>query len=547
MMGVRNNVPRRFSIRACTKIFLLLTLTLTACHIRVPRDPNILVVWIGSDPNTLNPVIATEASTNQVNEFVVEQMFARENTSFDLKPQLALRYEVSPDHLHYTMWLRQGVRWHDGQPFTARDVEFTFQKINDPAVGAASLSSYFVKAGIVHCAALDDYTVRFDMEHPYAFALEKIAFMPIVPKHIYDVPTPFRENLANRHPIGTGPMRFAEWRTNEIIRVEANPDYWGNAEGRGMQIRGVDYRITSDQWVAFQRTKKGQFDFAPVRTIQWVKQTESKSFLARYRKLLIDSYSGGYTYIGWNLHHPCFTDARVRRALSMLIQRDRLIEKLLFGVGKSVIGPFYDGGPQHDPSITPIPYNPTEALRLLEDAGWIDHDGDGIRDRNGEPFHFSLMHYGGKFNDSMSNILREDFRKIGIHMDIRQLEPAVFMKTIGDHQFDAYVSGWTGDYEDDPYQIWHSSQIDKGSNYVQFANAEADRLMDDARLEFDHEKRNALYHRFEKIIVDAQPYTFLFALPERMVLHHRFTNVNIYPGGVDTREWGIGESEALYQ
>ncbi|MBI4237371.1 MAG: hypothetical protein HY696_02985 [Deltaproteobacteria bacterium] len=518
--------------------------SLGGCHYRVERDPSVVVYYLPSDPQSLNPIVATDATQNVANEFVTETLLRRTNANFNLEPLLAERWEESPDHLHYTFYLRHGVQWHDHQPFTARDVLYSFERINDPKVGAAHLSSYFQKSGITGAELLDDFTIRFNLERPYVFALETIAFMPIVPRHVFDNGEEFRKHAANRAPIGTGPMRFVEWKTARQIRVERFPDYWGTP----MALQGVVYKIINDQWVAFQALKKGEIDVSGVRAIQWAKQTNSAAFRRRFTKTEYEPYSAGYSYIGWNLRRPLFADRRIRQALTMLIPREELIRKLFFGSGHVAAGTFYDHGPQHDPSLAPWPYDPERALQLLEEAGWTDHDGDGIRDKNGEPFRFTFLYPGpSRTVDSLSSIIREDLRKVGIIVEVRQMEWTVFLQTTHDHQFDAVFGGWTGDYESDPHQIWHSSQQAEGSNYIGFANPEVDQLIEAARVEFDPAKRNALYHRMDRIIHEEQPCTFLFVFTSRLVRHQRFTQVQVYPGGVDMREWGVGPSEVLYQ
>lgn len=525
-------------------LWLLVSWLSGGCQYRVERDPDVLVYYLSSDPQSLNPIVATDVNQNIVNEFVIETLLRRTNANFNLEPLLAERWEESPDHLHYTFYVRRGVQWHDHQPFTARDVLYSFERINDPNVGAAHLSSYFQKSGISGAELLDDFTIRFNLDRPYVFALETIAFMPIVPRHVFDNGEDFRKHAANRAPIGTGPMRFAEWKTARQIRVEPFADYWGPP----MTLRGVVYKIINDQWVAFQALKKGEIDVSGVRSIQWAKQTDSAAFRRRFTKTEYEPYSAGYSYIGWNLRRPLFADRRVRQALTMLIPRETLIQKLFFGSGHVTTGPFYEHGPQHDPTLHPWPYAPERALALLAEAGWTDHDGDGVRDKDGVPFQFTFLYPGpSRTVDNLSSIIREDMRKIGIVVEVRQMEWSVFLQTTHDHQFDAVFGGWSGDYESDPHQIWHSSQQAEGSNYLGFANAEVDRLIEAARVEFDPERRNALYHQMERILHEEQPCTFLFTFTSRLVRHQRFTNVHVYPGGVDMREWGLGPSEALYQ
>lgn len=517
----------------------------SACQYRVERDPQVMVRYFGSDPSSLNPIIATDAYENVANQFVMETLLERDNATMALRPKLAQAWESAPDHLEYRFHLRPDVHWHDGVPLTAADVVYSFDRINDPEVGAGHLRSYFLKAGIIAADAINAQTVRFRLERPYFLALETIGWMPIVARHVFDDGTPFRTHPAGRVPIGTGPMRFREWKAGRYLALERNPHYWG----RPMALRGMTFKVIPDQGVAFQAMKKGEIDYTGIRPIQWARQTASPGFLARFVKMKYLPDSAGYFYIGWNLTHPILGDQQVRQALTMLLPRQSILAALLFDRGAMTTGPFYPRGPQYDPAIPPWPYDPAAAGERLAAAGWSDHDGDGIRDKGGRPFAITIVYPGpSRFYDALANIVREDFRQAGIAVTAQLMEWTVFLKTVNDKKYDAYFGGWAGGgYEMDPHQIWHSSQIEQGSNYVGFVNAEADALIDRARQEFDPGRRNAMYHRLHQIIHEVQPYTFLYVLEALAVRHHRFTNVMLYPNGPDLAEWGVGSSGPLLQ
>lgn len=527
------------------RIFFMLVLVCVSCQFRVERDPNVMVRYFNSDPQSLNPITGTDVYSLVANQFVMETLLEQDNTTRKMIPKLAARWDESPDHLQYTFFLRTDVRWHDDHPFTAADVVYSFNAINDPKVGAGHLKSYYLKAGIVEAIALDDHTVRFRLERPYFLALDFLGGMPIVAKHVFDDGTPFRGHPANRHPIGTGPLRFVEWVSGRHITLTRHEAYWG----RPLQFTGMVYRIIFDQGVAFQALKKGQVDYAGVRPIQWARQTDSPKFLERFIKYAYLPETAGYAYIGWNMRHPVLQERAVRQALTMLTPRDQILKALQFGQGQVTTGPFYPLGPQHDASVPAWPYDPKRAKRLLREAGWVDSDHDGIREKNGKPLHITFVYPGPhRLYDALGNILREDLAKAGIHADVQSMEWTVFLKTIDEKKFDAYFGAWGGGgFEMDPHQVWHSSQIEDGSNYVQFASAEVDALIDRARQEFDPPTRHALYQRMHRILHDEQPYTFLFVSPALAVRHHRFTNVTVYPNGPDLAEWGVGPSEALVQ
>lgn len=500
---------------------------------RVERDPDVLVQHIEADPQILNPIISSDVYSSTVVQYVYESLIERDYATLKLKPWLAERWEISPDHLQYTFYLREGVKWHDGKPFTVDDVIYTFHRIQDPKVDAAHARNYFKDVKKVE--KVGDRAVRFTYSKPYFRALQICGAMKILPKHLFDDGQDFNKHPMNRTPVGTGPYKFKEWITGSRIILEKNDEYWGEEP----KITGIVYKIIPDSTVAFQLLKKGALDLATIRAIQWERQTGGKEFnemFAKYRYFLPNT-----SFIGWNMRRPFFKDRRVRLAMTMLVNRKEILEKLLFGQGEIVTSAIYKFGPNYDKSIEPWSFDPKRAAQLLDEAGWKDHDGDGIRDKDGVKFEFGfLVPAAARLSQSIGLMLREELEKVGIKMEIRQLEWATMLKLLNERDFDATSLGWSSPLEDDPYQVWHSTQAPKGSNFVGFMDERADKIFEDVRAEFDPKRRAILLGEFQKIVHYEQPYTFLFTSPSLVVVSRRFTNVKEYRIGIDPMEWGIG-------
>jgi len=515
-------------------------LPLASCGGVIERSPGMMVQALPADPPSLNPMITNDSTSSEVTGYVYESLLDRDNATLDLKPRLADSWEVSPDHLSYTMRLRQGVLWHDGRPFTADDVVYTFERIMDPKVDAAQLRNYFKDVKGVE--RLDEYTVRVTYREPYFKALEIIGGATIIPKHVFDDGSDFNSHAANRRPIGTGPYRFEEWKSGRSIRLVRNEGYWGPRPA----VSGIYYEIVPDSTVRFELLKKQATDIESLRPIQWARQTEGEKFkkdFAKYRYWLPN-----YSYIGWNTKNALFFDKRVRLAMTMLVNREQILKEILLGQGEQVVSGFYKFGPQYDKSIETIPYDPAGARKLLAEAGWSDHDGDGVIDRDGLPFRFTLLAGAGSaFARSVGLIMKEDMSRVGIDMNIRQLEWATMLKLLADRSFEAALMAWSLPITQDPYQVWHSSQAVKGSNFVGFANAAIDGILERARREFDDAKRNEMYRELQGIIHDEQPYTFLFINPSLVAVSKRFGNVIEYRLGLDPREWKIEPWPRLIQ
>ncbi|MCX7821828.1 MAG: peptide-binding protein [Syntrophobacterales bacterium] len=491
-----------------------------------------LLIHLGAEPATLNPIIATDAYASQINDYIYESLLKRDEATMELVPLLAKSWTVSDDHLTYTFSLRNDVKWHDGVPFKAKDVVFSFERIMDPSVDAMHLRNYY--QDVIKVEALDDYTVKFTYRQPYFKALEVCGTMPIVPSHLFKEGEDFNTHFIGRSPVGTGPYIFKRWETGKEIVLARNESYWGISPS----IPRIVFKIITDSTVALQVLKQEGLDVMGLRPIQWVYQTRGKRFNKHFQKL---TYSvPQYNFIGWNMRRPIFRDRRVRQAMTLLLDRQTILEKILFGLGTVVSGPFYLESPDYNKSIRPYPYDPEKAKKLLEEAGWIDHDGDGIRDKDGMPFSFEfIISSGSKFAEQLATIFQERLKEMGIIMEIRRLEWAVFIQKIQSHDFDACTLGWSLGWESDPYQVWHSSQQEGGSNFVGFVNEEVDRIIEEARREFNPVKRRTLYQRLHAIVHEEQPYTFLFTMKALVAVHRRIGNVHVYPMGLNPREWHI--------
>jgi peptide/nickel transport system substrate-binding protein len=505
-----------------------------------PAEGDWLIYHLGAEPATLNPVTATDAYEGIITGGnVYETLIERDNATLELKPLLAESWTISDDKLTYTFTLRKGIKWQDGAPFTSGDIVFSYKTIMDPKVDAPQLRSYYQE--IKDVEAVDDHTVKFTYARPYFLALEFCGGMPIVPRHIFEEGD-FNTNPAGRAPIGTGPFRFVKWTTGREVVLEKNREYWGEKP----HIDKIVFRIITDPSVALQVLKRQELDVASLTPIQWEMQTGSPDFEKNFDKF--SYYTPNYSYIGWNSERPFFSDKRVRRAMTHLVNRELILEKIMFGLGAVVTNPFYINSPEYDKSIKPIPYDPEAARKLLDEAGWTDRDGDGVRDKDGVKFSFEFLIPGGsETGEKIATILKEELDKMGIAMDIRKTEWAVFTSRLNDRKFDAVTLAWSMGVESDPYQIWSSTQAGSGSNFVGFKNAEADRLIETARQEFDRKKRIELYRKFSTIVNDEQPYTFLFCRKATVAVAKRFENVVVYPLGVEPTEWHVPEALQRYE
>ncbi|MCK8602723.1 peptide-binding protein [Desulfoferrobacter suflitae] len=529
--------PQRILPLAATALLILLLSSCSDSRNATAFNKDWLITHLSAEPATLNPITSTDAYASNINDYIYESLLKRDEKTMELVPVLADSWDISADHLTYTFHLKKDIRWQDGHPFTANDILFSFERIRDPKVDSAHLRNYY--QDIDRLEVIDDHTVRYHYRIPYFRALEFCGGIPIVAAHLFSETEDFNQSPIGRSPLGTGPFRFLKWDTGKEIVLVRNEQYWGEKP----KLERVVFKVITDSTVALQVLKKGGLDLMSLRPIQWVKQTGSERFHKNFRK--IKYYLPTYSYVGWNLRRPMFSDRRVRQAMTMLVNRESILKELLFGLGTIVTGNFYINSPAYNRYIQPYPYDPEGAVALLKAAGWEDHDGDGVLDKDGAPFSFEfLISAGSKFAEQLATIMQENLKQVGIQMGIRKLEWAVFIQNIQQHQFDACTLAWSLSWESDPFQLWHSSQAEKGSNFVGFKNAEADAIIETARKEFDAAKRNVLFHRFHEIIHEEQPYTFLFTTEALVAVARRFQNVQVYPMGLAPREWWATEQQS---
>jgi peptide/nickel transport system substrate-binding protein len=503
------------------------------------------IVQIDVDPPNLNINVESEYWGAQVVfEHVSETLVANDrydDPQFRIVPALAERWEISPDKLSYTFHLRHGVRWHDGHAFSARDVIATFDKIQDPNSKAAAIRAY--TQDIDQYRALDDYTVQFRLKKPYFLVMDGVfASVIIQPAHIIErmSGSQYSEaatNPLNRAPIGTGPFRFDYWKSGQAISLVRNEQYWG----KPAYLDRVVFRIVPEAPVAIELAQRGELDVvARVRTNQWVKLNHSPLERRFYRSLF---YDANYGWIGWNLVRPQFREAQVRKALTMLVDRPGIINALEFGLAMPTTCHFYWGSNACDKTLLPLPYDPVRAVSLLEAAGWADHDGDGTRDRNGVPFRFNFMiPSGSEAAARMATKMKEDFARAGIDLILQRVDWSAFVRRVTTHDFDACTMFWSGNSRDDPTQIWSSASIDGGSNFVSFSNAVADRIMREARVELDDDRRDALYRQLGRILYDEQPYTWLYVRPQLALISKRLHGVKTSLLGWGFEDWWVTDA-----
>jgi peptide/nickel transport system substrate-binding protein len=480
------------------------------------------------DISGLIPNITSDSTSHDIGNLIYSNL-VRTDKELRLEGELAERWEVSTDEMTITFHLRKGVKWHDGEELTADDVDFTYRYMIDPKTPTAYAESF---RQIKHAEVVDRYTYRVTHEKPYAPALLSWG-MWILPRHILEAPwkagVDLRTTQQNRHPVGSGAYLFKEWKTGEKVVLEANPNYF---EGRPYFNRVV-YRIIPDQSTIFLELKARNVDMSGLSPIQYRRQTDYPAFRKNFYKY--QYLANGYAYLGFNLLDPRFQDKRVRQAMAYAINKQEIIEGVLLGLGRPAVGPYKPGTWWYRDDIQPFPFDPERAKALLAEAGWKDSDGDGILDRDGRPFSFTVRtNQGNLVRQQTAEIIQRRLRAVGIDVKIHIVEWAAFINTfIKKKDFEGIILGWGLGLDPDQYDIWHSSKTGPDElNHISYKNPKVDALLEAGRRTFDEAKRKVIYGEFQEIMAEEQPVIFLYVPEALPVVSSRVRGIEPAPAGI---------------
>jgi peptide/nickel transport system substrate-binding protein len=554
-----------------------------------PERGDWLVLHQLSDPENLNPLTSTDYGSQQVHAWIYPPLVTIDPETRQQRPVIAAALpEISADHLSFTYRLRPGVTFSDGKALTSRDVVFTLKAILHPGVNAPVQRQLY--ASVADVEALDELSVRIRCREVYFRNPWTLGGIQPIPRHYYDpedllgeISIPelldwdslaqarrekaerfarqFNEGF-QRNPVGPGAYALVDpkrdWVTGERIVLTHRDDFWapGDSDLGDAWVDRIVFRIINDSSAALVALKARQLDVLETPTftpIQYLRETNSAKFKRQTGKY---AYDGAlYYYIGWNQARPIFQDKRVRQAFSHMVDKKNLVEKVMFGLAHPIEGPVSPLREEYNQDLEPWPFDPERARALLADAGWSDTDGDGVLDREIDgkrvPLRFEIVtNAGNETREKVGLVVIDEFKRHGVDVRLRTLDWSIMLEKVKRFDYDAVILGWSGSnvIPPDNYQIWHSSQaVENGSNHVGFRNAEADDLLERYRVEFDAARRKQLYHRFQEIVYDEQPYTFLFSPKELNAWDLRFHGVTWYEGvGANANEWWVPADARLH-
>jgi peptide/nickel transport system substrate-binding protein len=466
-------------------------------------------------PRNLDPRIGTDAQSQYLDSLLFSSLVQRDN-NLNIAPDLATSWDT-PDPLTYIFHLRRGVRFHNGQPLTAADVKYTFESIMSGAVKTPKRGAFAIVREI---DTPDADTVVFHLRQAYASFLADLMrpAIGIVPRP----GTPGGAFNPAEHPIGTGPFRFVRSVIDQEVVLERNPDYFGPRP----KIRRVIFRVVPDAITRALELRKGAADIAlnsltpdmvdALRHSPGLRVTDEPGIIVNY--------------ISFNCEDPILRHRRVRQALAYATDRAEIIRYLLRGQARIADGLLPPTHWAYDPAVPRYDFDLARANRLLDEAGFPRGPG-GIR------FHITLKTSNQANARLLGAVLQQQWRRVGVALDLRSLEFGTFYADITRGSFQLYTLRWIGANTDPDifYYVFDSKEIPPvGANRGRYRNAELDRLLEEARVEPSQAVRKQLYARVQQIVARDEPYLTLWYLDNVAVHRDRVENIRISPtGGYD--------------
>ena len=485
-----------------------------------------------SKPDIINPILTSETiSVNLMN--LIFSSLVRFDGAQRPVPDLAESWEVSKDGLLWTFFLREGVKFHDDHPLTARDVEFTYRSIMDPKNMSPIAERYDL---IDRIETEGDYVFRVVLKYPFAPLVHRLN-RAIAPKHLLEN-ADLRNTPFNRHPVGSGPFKLEDWTADDIVILKANREYF--QKGRPVLDRLI-FKAYPDRKAALQAITQGEMDIAL--------NLAASDLLFVSKRGAFRTYSApgaSYYALTFNLKDPIFSDIRVRMALDYAIDKESIIKNQLKGYSRICTGPFSVNSWAYNPDVQPTPYNVEHARELLRQVGWRDNDADGVLDKDGEPFEISLA--VPDISDSLERIavaVKAQLMKVGIVAKLVYTDDLKLRDTSFQAILCRIIAGADPDYA---YRLWHSEA--GNANSASYKNRFVDDLLEQGRRTADLEKRKAIYYKIHEIIHDDYPAVFLASGCEFIGSNYRFRDARFSSTLhflTTTKDWQIvsGEREDI--
>lgn len=500
-----------------------------------------------AQPKKMTPYLYQDVYGRRVIEdLVCECLGSLDPETLALRQGLAEAWQYAPDGMWLRVKINDRARFSDGMPVTAEDVKFTFEWVMDPRMDTerfrASLNM------IDHIEVISDKVAEVHFKEPqFLNKMHALQSLPIIPRHFYSRFTPDQFNQSTGLLMGSGPYRMEiidpdnQWSPPQDIILIRNENYWGHKP----PIRRQRFTVIDDNIARLTNYENGMGHMIRASPDQFRTKSADRKFMSRNHAEQWTNMRSGFSFIAWNCGErngkpTPFADKRVRRAMTHLIDRKRVLRDFYYGYGELALSPFPPKSPQNAPDIEPIPFDVERAKALLDEAGWIDRDGNGVRENEaGEEFEFAFTYAtGSTLSPKIAKYLKDQCATVGIRMEEAVVDWSIYGDIQDERNFDAITMMWSHSLpESDPFQVWHSeSSKNRGDNFAQYNNPEVDRLIELGRQTLDDDERMKIWHEVNRLIYDDQPYMFMVNAPWFRFIRGEVKNVHTYPIGLQKTE-----------
>jgi ABC-type transport system substrate-binding protein len=503
-----------------------------------------LFLSLSNNPKVMNPILSSDANSGSVEPFLWARLFTEDAATLSPLPYLAESYIISKDRKSYTFKLQSIAKWEDGTAVTTEDVRFTFDTMMNPKVDAAPLRAYWDG---VTLEIKDPSTFTFTVKEPKFDTLRSLYLFSVVQKKQFASEQDFNKSRGILQPVGNGPYKLKIFSRDQRVEFERVKDWWGNAIPHLKNRYNADrivLRIVTDPNLEYERFVKGDLDIMefPSSAVELYAKKVMDTDKSRYGKSekdgkdmwsaeFMNKAPRGYSYVGWNLKNPIFASKKTRQAMARLANYQEMIDKIYYGFQHQATSPFGSLTLNSDPNLRKpgkmFTYDLPKALELLKADGWADRNGDSILEKTIDgkkvDFKFTLKYNSNNpSRGKIAQVLKENFKKAGIEMDIRAMEWNAYLTDVDNRQFDALILAWTATPYPNPKQTWHTdAEKNQGSNFVSYSNPKVDALIGKANLEFNLTQRAKILQEINRILYDDQPYMFLFEPRSMIAAFHK--------------------------
>jgi len=476
-------------------------------------------------PATLDPITSNEMISLRLSELIFNGLVGI-NEKQEIVPELAEKWDRSPDGRTYTFYLRKDVVWHpkegeEPKPFTADDVVFTYKIMMHPkTITPLKVRYEFIES----VEKIDDYAVRFTLKRPVLNALAKFSFK-VIPRHGPDNASYLaRDDHFVQEPIGTGPYLLKNITDEREIILTANENYF---KGRP-HIDKFIAKPFADQNIMTQALMFNAIDMIVLVNSRDIPEIQGD------KRFILQPYNAlSYSFFGYNIRNPLLADKRVRKAFTYAVNRQEMLDSFFGGQGTVISGPFAPGSWAYNLDVQPLPFDPEKAKALLQEAGFTPGP-DGILQKDGKRLALTLKVPIEKESEAVKRVVlafKNYLKNIGVDINVEFQEWQAWKEDVFlEHDFDVIFASWVFDDSADISSLFHSGEIGSWkNNFGGYSNPEVDSLINESKLTLDYEKRRTINRKLHAILADENPYTFLWTLTNYTAYHKRLRRVAIHP------------------